>query len=123
METFLPAVDSLVKMRNNYSLERRQRVGNINKGKTLSEETRKLMSKAAQLRGPMSKESRIKCAVNMRPVTISNLDGSNPIHFVSIKEASVGISCHQKTIRRALNGNGVLKKIYIVKSNRKNIIE
>lgn len=120
--------DTLVKMRNNYSLERRQRVGNINKGKTLSEDTRKLMSKAAGFRKPMSKESRIKCAVNMRPVTISNLDGSNPIHFVSIKEASVGISCHQKTIRRALNGNGVLKKNYIVsaqsaQSNRKNIIE
>ena len=123
--------DSLVKMRNNYSLERRQRVGNINKGKTLSEETRKLMSEAAQLRVPMSKESRKKCAVNMRPVTISNLDNSNPIHFVSIKEASVAISCAEKTIRRALNGNGVLKKTYIVsaqsaqsaQSNRKDIIE
>lgn len=46
----------------------------------------------------------MKCAVNMRPVTITNLDGSNPINFVSIKEASIGISCSEKTIRRALSG-------------------
>ncbi|ELQ32505.1 hypothetical protein OOU_Y34scaffold01112g8 [Pyricularia oryzae Y34] len=34
-----------------------------------------------QLRESMSMESRLKCAVNVRPVTITNLDGSNPIHF------------------------------------------
>lgn len=115
-------------MRENYSEERRQQVANINKGKTLSEETRELIRKAAQLREPMSMESRLKCAVNVRPVTITNLDGSNPIHFVSIKEASIAISCNEKTIRLkkrsflTLSGNGVIKKNYIVKAT-KNIIE
>jgi hypothetical protein len=47
---------------------------------------------AALLREPMSTESRIKCAVNVRPITITSLDGSNPISFVSIKEASIAIS-------------------------------
>ena len=70
----------------------------------------------------MSMESRLKCAVNVRPVTITNLDGSNPIHFVSIKEASIAISCNEKTIRRALNGNGIVKKKYLVKAT-KDIIE
>ncbi len=70
----------------------------------------------------MSMESRIKCATNMRPVTITNLDGSNPIHFVSIKEASIAISCGEKTIQRALNGNGVIKKKFLVKAT-KEIIE
>ena len=114
--------ESLVKMRENYSEERRQQVANINKGKTLSEETRELIRKTAQLRESMSMESRLKCAVNVRPVTITNLDGSNPIHFVSIKEASIAISCNEKTIRRALIGNGVIKNNYIVKAT-KNIIE
>lgn len=41
--------ESLVKMRENYSEERRQQVANINKRKTLSEETRELIRKAAQL--------------------------------------------------------------------------
>ena len=51
----------------------------------------------------MSIESRMKCATNMLPVTITNLDGSNPIHFISIKKASIAISisCSEKTIRRA----------------------
>jgi hypothetical protein len=91
-------------MRENYSEERRERVASINKGKTLSQETRELIRKAALLREPMSIESRMKCATNMRHVTITNLDGSNPINFVSIKEASIAISCDEKTIRRALNG-------------------
>jgi len=57
----------------------------------------------------------MKCAVNVRPIIIMNLDGSNPINYVSIKEASNAISCNEKTIRRALNGNGVIKNKYIVK--------
>ena len=52
----------------------------------------------------MSMESRMKCITNVRPVTITNLDGSNPIYFVSSKEASIVISC--KTIRRAVNVDG-----------------
>lgn len=84
--------ESLAKMRDNYSEERRERVGNINKGKVLSQETRELIRKSALLREPMSIESRMKCATNMRPVTIINLDGSNPIDFISIKEASNAIS-------------------------------
>lgn len=107
--------ESLSKMRVNYSDERRQRVASINKGKTLSQETRELIRKAALVREPMSMESRKKCAVNMRPVTITNLDGSNSTHFVSIKEASIAISCSEKTIQRALNGNGIIKKMFLVK--------
>ena len=107
--------ESLAKMRENYSEERRQQVANINKGKTLSEETRELIRKSALLRKSMSSETRMKCAVNVQPVTIINLDGTNIMNFVSIKEASIAISCNEKTIRRALNGNGIVKKNYIVK--------
>lgn len=110
--------ETMAKMRANYSEERRQRVGNINKGKTLSQGTREAFRKAALLRSPMSIESRMKCAVNMRPVTITNRDGTNPIDFVSIKKASIAISCNEKTIRRALNGNGIVKKNYIVKATK-----
>lgn len=39
--------ESIRKMTENYSEERRQKVGMINKGKTLSEDTRNLMRKAA----------------------------------------------------------------------------
>lgn len=120
-------------MRENYSKERRQKVASINKGKTLSllfppekEETREFLRKAALLREPMSTESRMKCATNTRPVIITNLDGSNPIQFVSIKEASLAISCSEKTIQRALKkdftSSGIIKNKYIVKEV-KDIVE
>lgn len=81
-------------MRDNYSEERRERVASINKEKRLSQETREFIRKAALLREPMSIESRMKCATNMRPVTITNLDGSNPNYFVSIKGPSGVLQFH-----------------------------
>uniref|UniRef100_UPI002A810D7C GIY-YIG endonuclease n=1 Tax=Pappia fissilis TaxID=1040649 RepID=UPI002A810D7C len=94
--------------------ERRQQVANINKGKTLSEETRNRKQEAALQRKPMSIESRLKCAVNVRPVTITNLDGTNLRNFSSVIEASEAIGCSEKTIRRALNSNGIINRKYIV---------
>ena len=103
--------ESLDKMRNNYSEERRQRVGNINslwlgklcsgpaKGCVVKDKTPCLaigISSLATQRGlplagalwllqrkPMSMESRLKCAVNVRPITITNLDGTNPQSFIA----------------------------------------
>ena len=72
------------------------------------------MKKAALKRKPMSKEARLKCAVNVRPVTIANLDGTNLQNFNSVIEASKVIGCSERTIRRALNSNGILLKKYIV---------
>lgn len=101
-------------MKQGYSDERRQKVGSINKGKALSEETRNLIREAALQRKPMSMESRLKCAVNVRPITIANLDGTNPQSFSSIIEARKVIECNEKTIRRALSSNGVIKRKYLV---------
>jgi group I intron endonuclease len=106
--------ESIQKMKENYSNERRERIGNINKGKTLSEETRNLIREAALKRKPMSMESRLKCAVNVRPITITDLEGTNPQSFSSITEAAKVIGCSEKTIRRALNSNGIIKSKYFV---------
>lgn len=106
--------ESINKIRKNYSEECKLRIGNINKGKTISDETKQLIRESAVNRKPISIESRIKCVVNIRPVTITNLDGSNPITFKTVKEASTVISCHEKTIHRALRSNGIIKNKYIV---------
>lgn len=50
----------------------------------------------------------------MRPITITNLDGTNPQNFSSIIEASKVIECNEITIRRALNSNGLIKRKYLV---------
>lgn len=101
-------------MREEYSEERRQQVRSINKGKNIYEKTRELIRKAALTRPPMSIESRMKCAVNTRPITITNIYGTNPQYFVSIIKASSSISCSPKTIQRALNSTGVIKGKYQV---------
>jgi hypothetical protein len=60
----------------------------------------------------MLMDSRLNCAVNVRPIT--NLDGTNLQSFSSIVEAAKVIECSEKTIRRALNSNGIIKRKYLV---------
>lgn len=61
----------------------------------------------------MPLESRLKCAANVRPVSITSLDDSKTKSFSSIIEASKAIGCNEKTIRRALNKDGIIKKKYL----------
>lgn len=96
------------------SEERRQQVAEINKGKTLSDETKALIREAALNRKPMSIETRLKCITNVRAVTITNLDGSDPQFFPTIVSAAKAIGCDVKTIRRALQSTGVIKRKYLV---------
>ena len=88
------------------------------------------MREAALQRKPLSMESRLKCAVNVRPITITDLDGTNPSEATSgnrcssqgccsIIEAAKVIECNEKTIiaalaARALSSNGILKRKYLV---------
>ena len=104
-----------LKMVNNYSDERRERIGNLNKGKKLSIETIEKMRKSALNRSPMDEETREKCKVNMRPVILYNLNGTVFGKYFSILEASDAINCNEKTIRRALNSDKkIVKKKWIV---------
>lgn len=59
-------------------------------------------------------DSLLKCAVNVLPITITDLEGTNPQNFISITEAAKVIGCNEKTIRRALNSNGIIKSKYFV---------
>ena len=77
-------------------------------------ETKALLREAALNRKPMSIETRLKCIVNVRPVTITELDGSNPQFFPTIVSAAEAIGCSVKTIQRALRSNGVIKRKYLI---------
>ena len=51
----------------------------------------------------------------MRPVTITELNGSNPQFFPTIVSAAEAIGCSVKTIQRALQkSNGVIKRKYLI---------
>lgn len=105
-----------IKMKDIYSHERRNRIGNLNKGKKLSPEIIEKMREKALNRSPMSDETKLKCISHTRPVILYNLNGTVYGQYSTIIEASKAINCNEKTIRRALTTEKKLvKKKWIVK--------
>ena len=104
------------KMIDNYSDERREKIGNLNRGRKFSTETIERMREKALLRPPMSKETKIKCISNSKPVTLLNLDRTVYGKYPSILDASKAINCNEKTVRRALlTDKKLVKRQWIVK--------
>jgi len=63
----------------------------------------------------MSQESRAKCAVNVRPITVFKIDGSYYNSYDNISPATRAVGCNEKTIRRALKkGDGLVKNTWRV---------
>lgn len=104
------------KMKDIYSDARRERIGNINKGKKLSPETIEKMREKALNRPPMLDITKQKCIVNTRPVVLYNLNGTIYGEYSTILDAAKSINCGEKTIRRALKTEkGLVKRQWIVK--------
>jgi len=91
-----------IKLKDLYSVARRERIGNLNKGKNFSPETIEKMRAKALNRPPMSDETKQKCITHTRPVVLYNLNGTVYGKYSSILEAAKSINCGEKTIRRAL---------------------
>jgi hypothetical protein len=71
---------------------------------------------AALNRPPMSQETKDKCKKNRRPITVTRVDDNTLVgNFEDIVSAAKHINCNEKTIRRALKTNGIVKKMYIVR--------
>lgn len=98
------------KMKDIYSEERRERIGNLNRGKKLSPETIEKLREKALKRPPMSIEIRLKCITRTRPVILYNLNGTIYGKYSTIIEAANAINCNEKTIRRALKTEKKLVK-------------
>jgi len=108
-------VDRL-KMKEIYSDSRREKIGSLNKGKTLSKETIEKIREKALNRKPMSKETKQKCITHIKPIILYNLNGNIYGKYPSILEAAKAINCNEKTIRRALKTEKKLvKRQWIVK--------
>lgn len=102
-----------------YTDERRERIGNLNRGKTLSPETREAIRQAALARPPVSDETREKVSANSAKVLtleITSLDGSTaPCTVRGLLMAASHMNCGEKTVRRAIKGNGIVKNTYRVR--------
>lgn len=94
-----------IKMRANYSEERRTTIGNLNKNKSFSYETIELMRQAALSRSkPIYSVEAIQ---NMKKkkskaILVYNLDYTVYGEFSSIVDAAKSLGCNEKTIRRTL---------------------
>ena len=109
-----------IKMKGNYSLERRLQIGNLNKGKSLLLETKqKLREKAffidkAKIKN--SEQSLLNMKKKSKPIILYNLDFTVFGQYSSITEAANSINCSIKTINRALKTEKkLLKRRFIVK--------
>jgi group I intron endonuclease len=98
------------KMKDIFSDDRREQIGNLNKGKKLSLETIERIREKALARPPMSDETKNKCVVHTRPVVLYNLDRTVYGKYSTIIEAAAAINCNEKTIRRALQTEKKLVK-------------
>lgn len=101
-----------IKMKSNYSEERRMLIGNLNKNKTLSKETiEKIREKALNREKPIYSE---KAILNMkkasRPILVQNRDYSVHGKFTSITETALNMNCNIKTISRSLKSSSKLLK-------------
>ena len=106
-----------IKMKTNYSIDRRERISNLNKDKIFSEETIGIMKQKALAREIRHYTN--KGLLNMKkmskPIVIYNLDYTVFGEYPSIVEAAKKINCVEKTIRRALKTEKkILKRRFIV---------
>ena len=106
-----------LKMKDNYSDERRERVRNLNKGTSLKPVTRTLMRESALQRKPrtFSPEIILTMKKNSKPVIVRNLNGTVYGEFPSITATALHLKCGVKTVYRALRKEKrIVKRTFLV---------
>lgn len=95
---------SRIKMKANYSEERRQQIGSLNKGKTLSSETIEAMRESALNRKPLNytEQGVLNMKKNSKAILVKELNNTVYGEFNSIVEAAEALNCSTKTIQRTL---------------------
>ena len=107
-----------LKMKAEYSQERRDSIGSLNRGKPLSSITREKIKAKALTRDIrlFSEEAILNMKQKSKPIILYNLDNTVYGEFTSIVEAAISIGCSEKTIRRAFKTDKkMLKRRWIVK--------
>ena len=107
-----------IKMKANYSEERRLKIGDLNRGKSLSNETKDKLRSIALQRLPrtFNEEALANMKKASKPIVLYNKDGTVYGKYPSITSASLDINCGVKTIYRALRSESkVLKIRWVIK--------
>lgn len=107
-----------IKMKMNYSLHRRELIGNLNRNKKLSEETKLKMKEKALIwkKVYFSDKALLNLKNSSKAIILYNLNHTVFGEYPSIVEAAKSINCSEKTINRALKTEKkILKRRFIVK--------
>lgn len=107
-----------IKMKTNYSLERRKLISNLNRNKKPPKEVIEKMKEKAFLIGKesLSEQSLLNMKKNSKPIILYNINHTVFGEYSSIIEAARNINCSEKTIRRALKTEKkIVKRRFIVK--------
>ena len=107
-----------IKMKMNYSMYRRELIGNLNRNKKYSIITKLKMKKKALLKKnrACSEKDLLNMKNKFKAIILYNLDRTVYGEFSSSVEAAKSINCGEKTIRRALRTEKkILKRRFIVK--------
>ena len=90
-----------INMMSNYSIERRLKIGNLNKNKIFSKETiEKMRASALTRKKPSySEQAILNMKKNSKSLIIYNLNYTVYGEYPSITEASKSLNCNDKTIR------------------------
>lgn len=113
---------SRIKMRAQYSQERRDRIGRLNLNKSLSKETIEKLRQSSLNRTKLvySDKSLLNMKKKSKKLLVFNLDGTVYNKYISIKKAAESLQCNIKTISRTLKSEKkILKKQWIIKLDTK----
>lgn len=104
-------------MRETYSSERREATGALNRGKKFSDEIRTNFSKIALQRPPISADTRAKVSANSAQALlyyVERLDGSEPNTLRTTQAVADYCGCSVRTVGRAVQSNGIIRKTWCV---------
>ncbi len=107
-----------IKMVENYSLERRLKIGDLNRGKVMSEQHKANIKAAALTRKKpvYSGDSLVNMTKASKPIIVYNLDRTVYGEYPSITDGAESLRCSVKSISRAMNTpKKILKRRWIVK--------
>ncbi len=99
------------KLKKNYSQERKDRIGNINKGKIFTKERRELFSKIAKLRNSNQELRKHLSKLFSKPVILYDQNGNIHSKYSSIRTMAKAFNCCHKTINKALKENTIFRNI------------
>jgi group I intron endonuclease len=94
-----------IKMKTNYSEERRMLIGNLNKNKQFSDTIIERMKQSALNRNKIefSKQALDNMKKASKPIILYNIENNTVFgQYSSISDAALSLNCNAKTIYRAL---------------------